>query len=463
MATRFVRIDRETPLLLPPDLRDWVPSGHLAHYILDAVEEVEVSGVRTNERGTGSEQYPPRMLLGLLIYSYATGVFSSRRIEQSTYDNVAARLLTADTHPDHDTICVFRRENQALLTQAFVRVLELAQALKILQVGQITVSVDGTKVLANASKHAAVSYARAGKAIEQLELEVQELVAKAEAADSAPLQDGLTIPAEIARRQERRAQLARARAEIEARAQARAQAERLEYERKLRERNAKLGGGKGPYGPPPTPPDPQPRAEEQHNFTDPESRIMKGGNSTAFAQCYNAQAAVEVQSRLIVGARVSTSGSDGEQLVPTVHAIVPPVGPVAVVLADRGFYSEKAVKTLEGTAAGRPTGLTVYTAAERVNHHRTVADLEKRPEPAVPPPDADMGTIMRYRLATAAGRAAYKLRQQTVEPVFGIIKEAMGFRRFRLRGRAKVTLEWTLVTLAYNLRRLHRLQQATPA
>jgi transposase len=452
MATRFVQIDRETPLLLPPDLRDWVPKSHLAHYILDAVEELDLSQVRTNERGTGSEQYPPRMLLALLIYSYATGTFSSRRIEQSTYDNVAARLLTADTHPDHDTICVFRRENQALLTQAFVRVLELAQALKILQVGQITVSVDGTKVLANA-----------GKGIEQLELEVRELVAKAEAADSAPLQDGLSIPAEIERRQERRAQLAKARVEIEARAQARALAERGEYERKLRERNDKLGGGKGCYGPPPVPPDPEPRPTEQYNFTDPESRIMKGGRSTAFEQCYNAQAAVEVQSRLIVGTRIATSGNDQEQLVPTVRAIVPQAGTVAAVLADRGFYSEKAVKTLEGTAGSKPTGLTVYTAMGKMNHHRTVADLEKQPEPAVPPPGSDVSAIMRYRLASAAGRAKYKLRQQTVEPVFGIIKEAMGFRRFRLRGRAKVTLEWTLVSLAYNLRRLHRLHQASPA
>lgn len=463
MATRFVRIDRETPLLLPPDLRDWVPKSHLAHYILDAVEELDLSGVRTNERGTGSEQYPPGMLLALLIYSYATGTFSSRRIEQSSYDNVAVRLLTGDTHPDHDTICVFRRENQALLTQAFVRVLELAQALKILQVGQITVSVDGTKVLANASKHAAVSYERAGKGIEQLELEVRELVAKAEAADSAPLQDGLSIPLEIERRQERRAQLAKARAEIEARAQARAQAERLEYERKLRERNDKLGGGKGCYGPPPVPPDPEPRAAEQYNFTDPESRIMKGGNSVAFEQCYNAQAAVEVQSRLIVGARIGTSGNDQEQLVATVRAILPQAGTVAAVLADRGFYSEKAVKTLEGTAGSTPTGLTVYTALGKVNHHRTVADLEKQPEPAVPPPGSDVAEIMRYRMASAAGRAKYKLRQQTVEPVFGIIKEAMGFRRFRLRGRTKVTLEWILVSLAYNLRRLHRLHQASPA
>jgi hypothetical protein len=238
---------------------------------------------------------------------------------------------------------------------------------------------------------------------------------------------------------------------------------RLEYERKLRERNDKLGGGQGPYGPPPTPPDPTPRAEEQYNFTDPESRIMKDGSSAAFAQCYNAQAAVEVESRLIVGVRVAATATDAEQLVPTVRAIVPQVGPVAAVLADRGFYSEAAVKTLEATADPQKPGLTVYAALERKSHHRGVADLEKRPEPAVPPPGSKMTTVMRHRLASAAGRAKYKLRQQTIEPVFGIIKEAMGFRRFRLRGRAKVTLEWTLVTLAYNVRRLHRLHQASGA
>ena len=185
MAGRFVSIDRDTPLLLPPNLRDWVPADHLVHFIVDAVGVLELRQLKVNERGTGSEQYPPAMLLGLLIYSYATGVFSSRRIEQSTYDSVPVRVLTADTHPDHDTLCVFRRENQALLAESFVKVLQLAR---------ITVAVDGTKILANASKHAAVSYERAGQMIEQLELEVQQLVAKAEQADSAPLQDGLTIP-----------------------------------------------------------------------------------------------------------------------------------------------------------------------------------------------------------------------------------------------------------------------------
>ena len=251
MAARFVTIDYDTPLILPPNLRDWVPAGHLAHFILDAVEEIDLRQVRVNERGTGSEQYPPRMLLALLLYCYSTGVFSSRRIEQATFDSVPVRMISGDTHPDHDTICTFRRENPGLLAETFVRVLELAQALKFLQVGQITVAVDGTKVLANASKHAAVSYEHAGKTIQQLDLEVKELLAKAEQADSRPLEEGLTIPKEVQRRQERKVKLAAARAEIEARAQARAAAEMAEYQAKLAERAAQKEQGRKPRGPDP--------------------------------------------------------------------------------------------------------------------------------------------------------------------------------------------------------------------
>ena len=184
MSARFVTLDYDTPLLLPPNLRDWVPADHIAHFILEVVQELDLRQIRVNERGTGSEQYPPRMMLGLLLYCYATGVFGSRRIEPATYDSVPVRMIGADTHPDHDTICTFRRANQALLQETFVRVLELAQALKFLQVGQITVAIDGTKVRANASKHAAVSYEHAGKTITQLDLEVKELLAKAEQADS---------------------------------------------------------------------------------------------------------------------------------------------------------------------------------------------------------------------------------------------------------------------------------------
>lgn len=444
MATRFVPIDRETPLLLPPNLREWVSADHLVHFITDAVEAMELGQVKVNTRGTGSEQYPPCMMLGLLIYSYATGLFSSRSIERSTYDSVPVRVLTADTHPDHDTICNFRRENKALLAESFVKVLQLAQEVKLLKVGGITVATDGTKALAYASKHSAVSYQRAGEIMARLDQEVQQLLAKAEQADSTPLQDGLSIPQEITRRQERKAALAHARAEIEARAHARYTAQLAEQEAKAESK-----------GKDSEPPDPQPK--DQYNFTDPESRIMKASGGSHFEQSYNAQAVVEVESRLIVGQRVSQSPNDKQQLVPTLAAIPNEVGTIRAVLADSGFFSEKAVQQIEQNQAGALTGTIVYAAVEKTSHHRSVADLEAKPEPLPPSTGASITELMRHRLKTSAGKALYKLRQQTVEPVFGIIKEALGFRQFRLRGHQKVSLEWTLVCLAYNFKRLHRL------
>jgi transposase len=436
MPARFINIDRDTPLLLAPNLREWVPDNHLCHFIVDAVAELDLSQVKVNERGCGSEQYPPSMLMALILYSYATGVFGSRRIEQATYDNVPTRLICADTHPDHDTICTFRRQNKALVNEAFVKVLGMAQELKCLKVGQITVAVDGTKVLANASKHSAVSHERAGQLLEQLESEVAQLMAKAEAADSTPLEEGLTIPGEITRRQERKAQLARARAQIEARARAKAIQEQADPQKV------------------------QPGPKDQYNFTDPESRIMKAGNGAHFEQAYNAQAAVEVESRLIVGQRVSHAANDKKQLVPTVAAIAPAVGRVEAVLADSGFYSEEAVKQVESSPDGADSGTKVYAAMEKSSHHRTVGDLEHKPEPQAPAPGAPMAEVMKHRLRTREGKTKYKLRQQTVEPVFGIIKSVMGFRRFLLRGLEKVSTEWTWVCLAYNLKRMHRMQWA---
>ena len=424
-------------MLLPPDLREWVPADHLVHFVIDAVEQLDVSAARVNERGSGSEQYPPGMMLALLVYSYATGVFASRRIEQATFENVAVRLLCADTHPDHDTICAFRRENRALLAGSFAQVLELAARCGQLQIGDITVAVDGTKVLANASRHAAVSHARAGEQLRQVELEIEQLLAKAEAADATPLRDGLTIGGELARRQERKARPARARAEIEARTYAKAQSERA----------ARHSDQPGP----------PPKATDQYNFTDPDSRIMPAGGPGRFEQAYNAQAAVEVNSRLIVGQRVTQATNDQEQLVPTVRAIMPAVGGVKEVLVDSGFVSEAAIRQLERNEQDQPTGTTVLAAVNRERHGRTVAQLERRADPTAPPAQAPWLERMAYRTATAAGRARYRLRQQTVEPVFGILKEALGFRRFLLRGLENVSLEWTLVTLAYNFKRLHTL------
>lgn len=450
-------VDHDTPLLLPPDLRQWVPADHLVHLLMDAVGELDLSAARVNERGTGDAQYPPRMMLGLLIYSYATGVFSSRQIERSTYENVAVRLLCADTHPDHDTICTFRREHGVLLQRSFAQVIEMAARCGVLQVGGITVAIDGSKVLANASKHAAVSYGYAGARMQELDLEIAQLVAKAEAVDAIPLEDGLSIPEEIERRQERKAKLAQARAEMEARAAVRAAGEREEYERHQVVRAARQAAGQKRLGRKPKPPQDGPGAGDQMNFTGPESRIMKAGSGDHFAQASNAQAAVEVDSRLIVGQRVSNAPTDKQQLVPTLGVVVAPAGPVAGVLVDSGFFSEAAIRQVEQPPAGQSVPTQVLAALHRQGHGRSVAQLEKRPDPPPPPPGASFVEHMAQRVATRQGRARYRLRQQTVEPVFGIIKEALGFRRFSLRGLAKVSLEWTLVSLAYNLRRLHRL------
>ena len=443
-------------MLLPPDLRRWVPADHLVHFIMDAVGELDLRGARVNERGSGDEQYPPRMMLGLLIYSYATGIFASRQVERATHENVAVRLLCADTHPDHDTICRFRRANRGLLASSFAQVIEMAARCGVLKVGGITVAIDGTKVLASASKHSAVSYERAGELMRELDLEIGELLQKAEAADSRPLEDGLSIPQEVQRREERKAQLAKARAEMEARAEVRAQMERAEYERKLAARDAARAMGKKYLGKEPRPPQEEPEPTEQYNFTDPESRIMpvSGGG---FAQSYNAQAAVEVESRLIVGQRVSDAANDKQQLVPSLGSVEAAAGAVSEVLIDSGFLSEAAVRRVENAEDGKPTGVCVLAAMGRERHGRRLKDLEKREEPSEPPPETPWAERMAYRVATKAGRARYKLRQQTVEPVFGIIKSALGFRAFRLRGLAGAALEWTLVTLAYNLRRLHRV------
>lgn len=453
MSARFITIDRDTPLLMPPDMHDWLPDNHLVHFVVDAVSLMDLSMARVNRRGTGAMQYPPSMMLALLTYSYATGVFSSRQIERSTHDSVAVRFLCAGTHPDHDTICAFRRNNIALVESVFRQLLELAKASKLLRVGNISVAIDGTKVLASASKHSAVSYEHAGRTIDALESEVAQLLRKAEDADSTPLQDGLTIPGEIERRQERIAKLQRAKAEIEARAFARHAANQEDAAQKpagcesQRDDDTPPDAGVGGSGP-------APRPKDQVNFTDPHSRIMKTGDG--FQQAYNAQAGVDVRSRLIVGARVSNAPNDKRELLPDVAEICRHVK-VHNVLIDSGFVSEKAISSVECGASGNGIGGRVLAAFGRERHGRSVEQLEKRAAPPRPPADAPFMDHVRHRTRTACGRRLYKLRQQTVEPVFGIIKAAIGFRRFSLRGLQKVRSEWNLICTAYNIRRLHTL------
>lgn len=451
-------------MLLPPDLRDWVPEDHLVHFIIDAVGLLDLSAARVNHRGTGSEQYPPGMMLALLIYCYASGTFSSRRIERLTHENVAVRLLCADRHPDHDSICTFRRENEALLKSSFHQVLETAARVRVLRVGEVTLALDGTKILANASKHSAVSHGHALKQMVLLEEQIAELLAKADAADSTPLEDGLTVPGEIARRRDRIEKLREATAIIQARAKERHREELAAFEAKQREREEKqTATGKKPCGRAPKLPKEGPRAQDQYNFTDAESRVMK--TTAGFQQSYNAQAAVEIESRLVVSAAVSDAPNDKEQLVPTLGGVSPVVQSIGAVLIDSGFYSDAAIAAAESLGRlgagghicdGAPAP-KMYAATGRQPHGRTVAQLQARADPPAPGADASAKEIMAHRLATQAGRKLYAQRKQTIEPVFAIIKETMGFRRFSLRGLVKVRLEWTLVTLAYNLKRLFHM------
>jgi hypothetical protein len=288
---------------------------------------------------------------------------------------VAVRLLCGDTHPDHDTICRFRKENGALLRSSFAQVIEMAARCGVLRVGSITVAIDGSKVLANASKHAAVSYGHAAAQMQELDLEIAQLLAKAEQADAVPLEDGLRIPQEIERRAQRKAKLAQARAEMEARAAVRAAAQQADYEGCQAKRAERQAAGQKRLGRPPKPPQDGPGASEQINFTDPESRIMKAGSGDHFAQAYNAQAAVEVESRLIVAERVTNAPTDKQQLLPTLAAVAGPAGPVAHVLVDSGFFSEAAIRSVEESRPDAAVRTQVLCALHRQGLGRSVAQL----------------------------------------------------------------------------------------
>lgn len=451
MAARLKNLDRDTPMLMPPDLRDWVKPNHIVHFIIDAVDRLPAADFRFNHRGTGDAQYPPRMMLALLIYCYATGRFSSRAIETATHDDVVVRYLCGgDLHPDHDTICSFRRMNRELFEKAFVQVLLMAQETSGLnKVG--TVSIDGTKIQANASKHSAVSYKHAGEQIELLRREVEQLTAKAEQIDSVPLDDGLSIPDEIIRRKDRIKNLEAARSIIEARYEGERKQKLAEYETKKAAHEKKRKNRK-PCGKPPAPPPESPPDNMQHNFTDPESRIMKAGNGRHFEQAYNAQAAVDTETYLIVGQLVTDAPNDKQQLNPVLKSIPAEVAEPANALSDTGYYGEEAV-----TQAEADGGPTVYCAMAKSGHHISVADLERKPNPEPPAPGAPVKEKMTYRLNTPEGKALYKQRKQTVEPVFGIIKEVLGFRRFSMRGKEKAGTEWCLVCLSYNLKKMFNL------
>lgn len=443
----FRQIDRETGYLLPPSVDEWLPERHLARFVVELIEQLDLSAMVKAYRGSGSASYHPSLLLGLLVYGYATGVLSSRKLERASYDSVAFRFIAANDHPDHDTIASFRRRFLAEIEGLFVQVLLLAREAGLLKLG--TVALDGTKVHANASRHRALSYEHACRLEAQLRTEVAELMTLAEAADQADAPDGMSVPEELARREDRLARIAAAKATIEARARERFAREQAEHQAKLQAREAKAKQtGRKPGGRPPAPPAAGPGPTDQVNLTDADSRIMPvaGGG---FEQAYNAQAAVAAGSLLVLATDVVQAANDKEQMAPALARLgrLPEsLGRTGTLLADSGYFSEANV---EACAAAKVAPLI---APGRERHHRSWRERFAAAPPA--PPDPTPLEAMLHRLATPEGRQTYALRKQTPEPVFGILKSVMGFRQFSLRGLEAVKGEWKLATLAWNVKRM---------
>jgi len=451
--SNFRLLDRRTDFLMPPSVDEWLPQKHLARYVVEVIDSLDLSAMSKSYRGSGSASYHPALLLGILVYGYATGVFSSRKLERATHDSVAFRFIAANDHPDHDTIATFRRRFLKEIEALFVQVLLLAREMGVLRLG--TVALDGTKIHANASRHSALSYEHAGQIEMQLKAEVAGLLAKAEAADQADAPDGMSIPEELARREVRLEKLAAARTKIEARAKERFVFEQAEYQAKLAAREAKAAAtGKRPGGTPPQPPVAGPLPTDQINLTDEESRIMPvaGGG---FEQCYNAQAVVAAGSLLVVAVEVVQAANDKQQVQPMLNkiaALPDALGQAETLLADTGYFS---AANVTACAAAK---IEPLIAMGRQPHHLPLHDRFAAPPP--PPANATPVEAMGYRLKTQRGRKLYALRKQTPEPVFGIIKSVLGFRQFLLRGIDRVRGEWSLVTMAWNLKRMFTLRPA---
>ena len=450
MAVEFIPIDRDTPYMFPPSVQDYLPEDHLARFVVDIVDQLDLNHLSAVYSGRGSKPFHPAMLVALLFYGYSTGVFSSRKLEKASHDSIAFRYVCANSNPDHDTINSFRKRFSKELAALFVEILVVAEALGLVKLG--TVSLDGTKIKANASKHKALSWDYANRLEAQLKQEVEELMRLAEEADQGSLPEEMDIPEELQRREQRLLAIAQAKEEIKARSQARFEDEQAAYEEKLAKREARAKEtGKKPRGKPPQPPTAGPRGKDQVSLTDSDSRIMptSGGG---FEQAYNAQAGVDVETHLIVEQHVTQHCNDKQEIEPALEAIgdLPAaLGEVKKLLADTGYFSAANVeKCIEG-------GMLPFIPEKRQNHNLPLT--ERFGEDPEPPPNATPVQAMRHRLQTQEGNAVYAARKATVETVFGIVKEVLGFRQFLLRGLDSVQAEWSLVCIGWNLKRMHAL------
>lgn len=448
---KFIGPDRNQYTFMPPSIDEWLPDQHLARFVVEVTEQLNLDKIYEAYGTTGAPPYDPSMLLGLIFYGYSTGVFSSRKIEAATYDSVAFRYISGNLHPDHDTISTFRQRFLKQIEGLFVEILVIAQSMKFIKVGNV--NIDGTKEKANASRHSAMSYTYIEKLEKQYKEEVKRLMELAEEADSEKIQD-LDIPEELKRREDRLAKIREARKVLDDRAKERYEEEKKAYDEKMKDREEKeKSTGKKLRGKTPKPPEDEgPRDKDQYNFTDPESRIMKTSNG--FDQCYNAQAAV-TDNMLIVGGYVTDHCNDKEELAEVLDSIPVELGKVKTLTADTGYFSESAVEGCE------ERGVDAHIATGRQKHNGW---LDRKLEgEGSDQAEGETGPVsikerMRQKLKSSKGQAIYRLRKMTVEPVFGIIKEIMGFRRFSLRGKEKVNAEWKLVCSAYNLKRMFNLE-----
>ena len=430
---------------MPGNCQGWLDENSLARFVVDIMAQLDTSTIEQAYGGGGSPPYPPKMMLALLFYCYAKGIFSTRKIEQATYELIPALFITGGTHPDHDSINTFRKRFLGELSNLFVKLLLIAHGMGILKLGDI--SMDGTKIKANASKHKAMSWKYSCQLEEQLCTEVDELIKRAES-ESGQGQQEINIPAELQRREARLGKIKEVKAELERRAAERYALEQTEYltqlkerEKKEQDRGRKLGG-KAPKAP-----ESGPQDKDQANFTDGDSRIMP--TASGFEQAYNAQASVDIATMLIIGQHVSQNPNDKQEVAPALQALssLPDaLGSIAKAAADSGYFSK------DNTQQFEKAGIEPYLPNGRQHHNPTLEErFAKAPEA---PKDPDSVDAMAHRMKTEAGKKFYAQRKSTVEPVFGIIKEVMGFRRFMLRGLGAVQGEWVLVCIAFNLKRL---------
>ena len=447
MTRKFKTVDYEATRNLTVSLREALPPNHLARFVADVIAQLGVSSLYARYGTRGGDPFAPELLLGLLFYGYATGVFSSRMIEKATHESLPFRFLAGDMHPDHDTIAHVRKMFLPEVKDLFVQILLLAQATDVLKLGNI--SLDGTKLHADASKSHAVSDQRLLELEHQWRAEVDEWFALGEQAEQVSLPDGLIRADERARRQVRLANLAQAQAVLEARAQERHQAERTAYEAKLRARAEKARTRK-PRGPQPKPPQPGPRDRDQYHFTDPDSRLMKNSHNDGFDQHDNAQIATDHNSLLVVAHSWSNHANDQAEVEPTLDALPHALGTPPAGALDTGYFSAANMTALE------QRGIEPYIAVGREPHHKHWSAYCAQPL-APPPEEASPLVKMAYKRRTEIGQAMYRLRTCTVEPVIGLIKEVLGFRQFSLRGLTAAAGAWCLVCLAFNLKRLHVL------